>query len=48
MPTTRHTSAYGKVEGPSTQFPFLGITLDTVRMEAHFPVDKNDENQSNK
>ena len=29
-----------KVEGPSMQLSFLGITLDTVCMEARFPVDK--------
>ena len=32
--------AIGKVEGPSTLLEFLGILLDTVRMEAHLPVDK--------
>ena len=29
-----------KVEGPSTQLSFLGITLDNVRMEARLPIDK--------
>ena len=26
--------------GPSSELPFLGITLDTVRMEARLPDDK--------
>ena len=30
----------GKVEGPSTCLEFLGITLDTIRMEARLSVDK--------
>ena len=29
-----------KVEGPSTTLPFLGITLDTIKMEARLPEDK--------
>ena len=29
-----------KVEGPSTSLTFLGIVLDTVRMEARLPTDK--------
>ena len=32
--------ALDKVAGPSTSLNFLGITLDTVRMEARLPVDK--------
>lgn len=32
--------ALEKVEGPSTSLGFLGITLDTVRMEARLPADK--------
>ena len=32
--------ALEKVAGPSTSLNFLGITLDTVRMEARLPVDK--------
>ena len=32
--------AIEKVEGPSTQLTFLGITLDTVHMEARLPADK--------
>ena len=32
--------ALDKVAGPSTSLDFLGITLDTVRMEARLPVDK--------
>ena len=26
-----------KIEGPTTDLPFLGIKLDTTTMEAHFP-----------
>ena len=33
-------SALKKVEGPSTTLPFLGIVLDTTRMEARLPKDK--------
>ena len=29
-----------KVEGPTTSLSFLGITLDTVKMEAHLPDNK--------
>lgn len=32
--------AIEKVEGPSTLLEFLGILLDTVRMEACLPEDK--------
>ena len=32
--------AIEKVEGPSTQLSFLGITLDTIHMEAQLPSDK--------
>ena len=32
--------ALEKVEGPSTSLDYLGITLDTVRMEARLPTDK--------
>jgi len=32
--------AVEKVEGPSTLLTFLGIVLDTVRMEARLPTDK--------
>ena len=32
--------ALGKVEGPSTTLPFLGIVLDTVEMETRLPHDK--------
>jgi len=32
--------AVEKVEGPSTSLTFLGIVLDTVRMEARLPTDK--------
>jgi len=32
--------ALEKVEGPSTSLPFLGIMLDTTRMEARLPEDK--------
>ena len=32
--------ALEKVEGPSTTLPFLGITLDTIKMEARLPEDK--------
>ena len=32
--------ALEKVEGPSTQLTFLGITLDTIRMEARLSDDK--------
>ena len=32
--------ALEKVEGPSTSLDFLGITLDTVRMEARLPIEK--------
>ena len=32
--------ALEKVEGPSTSLTFLGIVLDTVRMEARLPTDK--------
>ena len=32
--------AIEKVEGPSTQLTFLGITLDTINMEARLPADK--------
>ena len=32
--------ALEKVEGPSTSLKFLGITLDTSRMEARLPADK--------
>jgi len=32
--------AVEKVEGPSTSLTFLGIVLDTVRMEAWLPIDK--------
>ena len=32
--------ALEKVEGPSTSLTFLGITLDTARMEARLPDDK--------
>ena len=32
--------ALEKVEGPSTILPFLGITLDTARIEARLPADK--------
>ena len=32
--------ALEKVEGPSTSLTFLGIVLDTVRMEACLPTDK--------
>ena len=32
--------AIEKVEGPSTQLKFMGITLDTIRMEARLPPDK--------
>ena len=28
------------MEGPTTSLSFLGITLDTVKMEAHLPDDK--------
>ena len=29
-----------KIEGPSTTLPFLGIVLDTIKMEARLPEDK--------
>ena len=32
--------ALEKVEGPATTLPFLGIVLDTIRMEARLPEDK--------
>ena len=32
--------AFEKVKGPSTSLTFLGIVLDTVRMEARLPTDK--------
>ena len=32
--------ALEKVEGPSTALPFLGIVLDTTRMEARLPEEK--------
>ena len=32
--------AFEKVEGPSTSFTFLGITLDTSRMEICLPDEK--------
>ena len=32
--------ALEKVEGPSTSLKFLGITFDTIHMEAHLTVDK--------
>ena len=32
--------ALEKVEGPSTSLPFLGIVLDTIKMEARLPEDK--------
>ena len=32
--------ALGKIEGPSTTLPFLGIILDTVAMERRLPHDK--------
>ena len=32
--------AVEKVEGPSTNLEFLGIQLDTVRMEARLPEEK--------
>ena len=32
--------ALEKVEGPSTSLTFLGITLDTSRMEIHLPDEK--------
>ena len=32
--------ALEKVEGPSTSLNFLGITLDTSKMEAHIPTEK--------
>ena len=32
--------AVEKVEGPSTSLTFLGIILDTVKMEARLPLDK--------
>ena len=32
--------ALKKVKGPSTSLKFFGITLDTIRMEAHLPADK--------
>ena len=36
----RHTIGTGKVEGLSTSLKFLGITLNTNRMEARLPADK--------
>ena len=35
--------ALEKLEGPTTQLTFLGITLDTVHMEARLPEDKLSE-----
>ena len=32
--------ALEKVEGPATTLPFLGIVLDTVKMEARLPEEK--------
>ena len=32
--------AEDKVDGPSTTVPFLGIMLDSVRLEARLPLDK--------
>jgi len=32
--------ALEKVEGPATALPFLGIVLDTTRMEARLPEEK--------
>jgi len=32
--------ALEKVEGPLTFLPFLGIVLDTTRMEARLPEEK--------
>ena len=32
--------ALEKVEGPTTSLPFLGIILDSERLEAHLPEDK--------
>ena len=32
--------AANKTEGPSTTLEFMGIILDTVRMEARLPADK--------
>ena len=34
--------AVEKVKGPTTFLSFLGITIDTVKMEAHLPNDKLD------
>ena len=35
--------ALEKVEGPSSALPFLGIMLDTIKMEARLPNDKLDK-----
>ena len=35
--------AFEKVEGPSTTLPFLGNTLDTMKMEARLPEGKLDK-----
>ena len=32
--------AIEKIEGPATSLPFLGIILDSNKMEAHLPPDK--------
>jgi len=44
LATIQHTckllGVLEKVYGPSTQLSFLGIILDTIRMEACLPVDK--------
>lgn len=32
--------AANKTEGPGTTFEFMGIILDTIRMEARLPTDK--------
>ena len=38
--------ALEKLEGPTTSLTFLGITLDTIRMEASLPTDKLSELRS--
>ena len=38
--------AANKTEGPSTTLEFMGIILDTLRMEARLPVDKVEQIQA--
>ena len=38
--------AQDKTQGPDTTFPFLGITLDTLKLEARLPQDKKDKCRS--